>query len=383
MMPFCHVVSRARWRVPFRRSLLFLPLIALAVSVSARAQDRPRLVIDKEVTAFDFSPTGRIAFAVRHVFSDKTTRMQRDDLWIAETDGKKHRILEGEKFVHGTLPFSYTVRALRWSPDGDKLTADLSTSEMINENGDTREGVMTLLLGNTGEAIPIAGGDNTIPGGTNAVWLSDEASVVYLTTAYPADKLFRLNRVRPAAGPGVAIFQGHWFTEVALHPKLDLGVGIERDQGMTGPPRLVTLDLARETSHPLTTLQGYAGGLTISPSGKKVAYWINNEQLEVREIDAPERVSRVRVGVGTLAWSGDETRVLVKRGPERRSGDLIWVKIPPLRSVEPGAAPALAEVIPQPILHDLAYRGFEISPDGKSLAVVEPGGRNIYVYPIP
>jgi hypothetical protein len=338
MMPFCHVVSRARWRVPFRRSLLFLPLIALPVSFSARAQDRPRLVIDKEVTAFDFSPTGRIAFAVRHVFSDKTTRMQRDDLWIAEPDGKKHRILEGEKFVHGTLPFSYTVSALRWSPDGAKLTADLSTSEMINENGDTREGVMTLLLSDAGEAISIIGGDNTIPGGTNAVWLSDEASVVYQTAARPADKLFRLNRVRPAVGPGLAIFQGHWFTEVAWLPKLDLGVGIERDQGMTGPPRLVALDLSRETSHPLTTLQGYAG---------------------------------------------DETRVLVKRGPERRSGDLIWVKIPPLRSVEPGAAPALAEVIPQPILHDLAYRGFEISPDGKSLAVVEPGGRNIYVYPIP
>jgi dipeptidyl aminopeptidase/acylaminoacyl peptidase len=378
-----HAIPRTRWRVLSTRAIPCLAAVTLLVPFSARAQDRPRLVIDKEVTAFDFSPAGRIAYAVRHVFSDKKNRMQRDDLWIAETDGKSHRILEGEKFVHGARPFSYTVRGLRWSPDGTKLTAELSTSEMINDNGDTRQGFMTLLLDDTGKQISVAGGDDMIPGGTNAVWLSDGASVVYLTPEQPAEKLFRLNRVLPAAGPGGAIFPGHLFSEVAWRARLDLGVGIERDQGIAGPPRLVALDLARENLHPMATLEGYAEGLAISPSGKRVAYWINNEQLEVREIDAPEHVSRVHVGVGTLAWSGNQTRILVKRGPARRSSDLIWVEIPPLARVEPGAAPALAEVIPQPILHGLEYRGFDISPDGKSLAVVEPGGRNIYVYPLP
>jgi hypothetical protein len=47
-----------------------------------------------------------------------------------------------------------------------------------------------------------------------------------------------------------------------------------------------------------------------------------------------------------------------------------------------GAVPAAAEVFPQSILHDLEFRQFDISPDGKSLAVIEPGKRNLFVYPV-
>jgi hypothetical protein len=162
----------------------------------------------------------------------------------------------------------------------------------------------------------------------------------------------------------------------------DTGVAIEREQNLMGPPRLVALDLARESSRTLATLEAYAGGLTISPSGKKVAYWINNEQLEVRDIDTPDRVARVRVAVGTLAWAADESRALVKRGAALRSGGLAWVPLPPLGALAAGAVAAATEVFPQSILHDLEFRQFEISPDGKSLAVIEPGKRNLFVYPV-
>jgi hypothetical protein len=144
----------------------------------------------------------------------------------------------------------------------------------------------------------------------------------------------------------------------------------------------VALDLTQESSRLLATLEGYAGGLSFSPSGKRAAYWIDNGQLEVRDVDAPGKVTRLRVPLGTLAWSGDETRVLVKRGPANRSGGLVWLQLPPLATVAAGANPLTVEVLPQSVLHDLGFRQFDISPDGKSLAVVEPGRRNLLVYPL-
>jgi hypothetical protein len=89
------------------------------------------------------------------------------------------------------------------------------------------------------------------------------------------------------------------------------------------------------------------------------------------------------VAVGTLAWSGDETRVLVKRGTAARTSDLVWVPLPALTNIAGGATPAPVEVLPQSILHDLEFRQFDISADGKLLAVVEPGKRNLLVYALP
>jgi hypothetical protein len=387
---------------------------AFLFSADCIAQENPAFRIDEDISRFAYSASGRIAYATRHIFSVKKIRLQRDDIWIAEADGKKRRILLGEKFVRGTGPFSYTVRGLRWSPDGGKLAVEMETSEMINDAGDTREGVMTLLLDDAGREIVIPGADSTIPGATNAAWMADGVSVAYLTEqgranaqapAAPAvkspldrspsdeapsipptkkapDRLFTMNRVKPFAEGASALFQGHVFSVLAWNIKQDGGVAIEREAGANGPARLVTLDPARETSRVLATLVGFAGGLTSSPSGKKVAYWIDNEQLEVRDVEAANRMARVRVALGTLAWSGDESRVLVKRGPVLRSGGLVWVTLPPLAAVAAGAVPATAEVLPQSILHELEFRQFEISPDGRFLGVIEPGKRSLIVYPV-
>jgi len=401
----------------FVDGLLAIPLSLAAFflfSADCRAQENPAFRIDEDISRFAFSGGGRIAYATRHIFSVKKIRLQRDDIWIAEADGKRRRILLGEKFVRGNGPFSYTVRGLRWSTDGAKLAVEMETSEMFNDAGDTREGVMTLLLDDAGREIVIPGADSTIPGATNAAWMADGVSVAYLTEQGRAngqapvatagkssldrapldeapsnppakkapDKLFTMNRVKPFAEGASALFQGHVFSVLVWNTKQDGGAAIEREAGATGSPRLVMLDPVRETSRVLGTLAGYAGGLTISPSGKKVAYWIDNEQLEVRDLEIPNRMARVRVALGTLAWSGDETRVLVKRGPALRSGGLVWVTLPPLVAVAAGAVPATAEVLPQSILHELEFRQFEISPDGRFLGVIEPGKRNLIVYPV-
>ena len=398
-----------------RAAILFLFAGIFFISAECGAQGSLAFKIDENISRFAFSSSRRIAFATRHVYSVKKISLQRDDIWIAEADGKRRRILFGEKFVRGTGPFSYAVRGMRWSADSSKLAVELGTSEMINEDGDTREGVMTLLLDDAGREITIAGADGTIPGATNAAWLTDGVSVVYLSEhvqenavtsseaasnstsnpastsataraklaeALAANKLFSMNLVKAFSEGTRGLFEGHLFSVVAWDRKHDTGVGIERDAGGAGSLRLVTLDLAHESLQMLGTIRGYAGGLTISPSGKKLAYWIDNEVLEVRDVDAPNRMARVRVALGTLAWSGDEARVLVKRGAALRSGGLVWLTLPPLASVATGSEAATAEVAPQSILHDLEFRQFEISPDGRFLGVVEPGKRNLLVYAV-
>src|SRR5258706_15942983 len=113
-----------------------------------------------------------------------------------------------------------------------------------------------------------------------------------------------MNRVKPFAEGGSVLFQGKLFAAVAWNAKQDGGVGIETEAGGKGDSRLVLLDLARETSRVLGMLEGFAGGLSISPSGKKVAYWVDNERLEIREINSPNRMARLRGAIGTFVWSG-------------------------------------------------------------------------------
>ncbi|MBI3669226.1 MAG: hypothetical protein HY237_05545 [Acidobacteria bacterium] len=358
----------------------------LCLPAAPAAQETPTLTIDEECMALAYAPDGRIAYAVRHILTTKHLDLQRDDIWLVATDGKRRRLIHGEKLIQGpkvggAVPFSYAIHSLRWSPDGTKLTAEMFTSQMINERGDTKEGVMTLLFDENGKEIRIAGADSVIPEGTNAAWLADGATLVYLQEAVKPNLLFSANAVRPAAGRGGRLFGEHVFLAVAWNAKLNIGVAIERDRSLSGPPRLVALDPLKDNTRELATLDGYVGGLSLSPSGARVAYYRDHGTLEVREMAVPERVARVRAAFGTYQWAPDERRVLLKRGIERRSGDLVWISLPQPVAPDPKAgAPAVAEVEPQPVLHGLSFRDFELSPDGRSLAVTQPGKRNLLVY---
>ncbi len=370
--------------------LLPLLLLAFCLAVPVRAQDTPTLTVDETCMAFAYAPDGRIAYAVRHILTTRRLEIQRDDIWLIGLDGKRRRIVNGEKLVQGPrglsgpVPFSYAVQSLRWSPDGTRLTVEMLTSQMINERGDTREGVMTLLVDENGKEIKIAGADSVIPEGVNAAWLADGVTVVYLTEAVKPKLLYSIHSVRPVAGRGGPLFAEHAIVAAAWNAKQNAGVAVERDRSLSGPPQLVSLDLIKETRRELAPLDGYVGGLSLSPSGTKVAYFRDHEALEIRELVAPERVARLRVAFGTYQWAPDERRILLKRGLERRSGDLAWVAVPPLgaSSTKPGSgAPPAAEVELRPVLHGLTFRDFELSPDGRFLAVTQPGKRNLQVYP--
>ncbi|HEX2712034.1 MAG TPA: hypothetical protein VHM88_07405 [Candidatus Acidoferrales bacterium] len=368
---------------------LLLLLLASFLAPPLPGQDTPTLTVPETCTAFGYAPDGRIAYAVKHILTTKRLELQRDDIWLLGLDGKRRRIVNGEKLIQGpryggAVPFSYAIQSIRWSPDGTRMTAEMLTSEMTNERGDTREGVLTLLLDDNGKEIKIAGGDSVIPEGTNATWLADGVTVAFLEEAVKPKLLYSIYSVRPVAGRGGQLFTDHAFVAVAWNTKQSAGVGVERDRSLSGSPQLVALDLIKETRRELATLDGFVGGLTISPSGTKVAYFRDYEVLEVRELAAPERVARLRVAYGAYQWAPDERRILIKRGLEHRSGDLAWVTVPPLgaTNTRAGAGPlAVADAQLQPALHGLSFRDFELSPDGRSLGVIEPGKRNLVIYP--
>jgi dipeptidyl aminopeptidase/acylaminoacyl peptidase len=382
------MAASPRFRIPRPAGTvagLLLLAELLCFAAHANSQENPVTTIDQECMAFAYAPDGKIAYGVRHVLTTRRFEIQRDDIWLMTSDGKRRRIVNGEKLVRSQAPYSYTVQSLRWSPDGSRLTAELLTSEMINEAGDTKEGVLTLLLDESGKEIKIAGGDSVIQEATNATWLGDGVTVVYLQEAVKPKLLFGIGLVRPVAGRGGRVLADHVFAAVAWDPKRGQAVAIERDAALSGPPRLVRLDILKETTRDLVTLDGYSGRLTLSPSGTKVAYFRDHEVLEIRDLASPERMARLRVAYGVFQWTPDERRILLKRGLERKTADLVWINVPELVTEAPraaGSAPKVLEPEPQPALHGLTFRDFEFSPDGRFLAVIQPGKRNLLIYPI-
>ncbi len=152
---------------------------------------------------------------------------------------------------------------------------------------------------------------------------------------------------------------------------------------MAGPNRLQRLDLFTDNDKELATLDAYEGGLSVSPSGKKIAYFIDKEVLEIRDLTALNRVARIRIGLGVFRWSPDESRILLKRALEKKSGDLVWIDFPPLTPVPANHEIPVSQPTPIPVLHGLSFRDFAISPDGRNLAVIIPGKRSLLVFPLP
>src|SRR6184192_4185205 len=71
----------------------------LLPSSPAQSLDKPAQTIDEDITAFTFAPDGRIVYSVRRMFKNKKYDMQRDDIWIQDTGGRRRRIFQGEHFT--------------------------------------------------------------------------------------------------------------------------------------------------------------------------------------------------------------------------------------------------------------------------------------------
>jgi dipeptidyl aminopeptidase/acylaminoacyl peptidase len=353
----------------------------------ARAQspdlEKPLLNIDDDISAFAFAPDGRIVYSARRHFHTKQYDFEHDDIWLQDTGGKRRRLLEGQKFERGSTPFSYTIDSFRWSPNGRLILAQLFTTSVVDEHGTTQDSMMTLAMEDNGKEIHLGGTDNLLKDAYDASWLVDNATIVFLTEIVKPRVLFSFKYVNINAGPTGPVFEGRTFLDSYPIARSNVAIAVERDRNLTGPPRLQRLELLAQDDHELATLDGYEGGLSVSPSAKKVAYYIDKEVLEVRDLTDPRKIARLRVGFGTFQWSPDETRILLKRAPEKKSGDLVWIEIPPLTAhTAKDTDPPVTQPAFTPILHDLMFRDFAITADGK-LAVVAIGKRNLLVFPLP
>lgn len=365
--------------------LLICVLVGMCSFPIARAQDldKPLQNIDDEITAFSFAPDGRVVYSVRRTIKTKKYDLQHDDIWLMEANGKRRRLLQGDKFKVGNEPFSYTVDAFQWSPNGREILAQLFTTSVVDESGRTQDSIMTLAVEDSGKEIHFGKGENTIQDCFNAIWLQDNSTIIYLTEAIKPRILFSFRYINIATGPAGLAFEGRTFLDSDRIPGTNSAIAVERDRAMSGPPRLQRLQLLAQDATEVATLDGYNGGLSVSPSGKKVAYFIDRETLEIRDLAAPDHFVRLRVGLGVFHWAPDETRILLKRAVERKSADIVWIAIPPLPAQQPGKDIPVLQPTPQPILHDLTFREFNISPDGRFLGVVFPGKRNLAIFPLP
>jgi len=365
-------------------SLFFLAALCSSVS-PAKAQnlDKPLQSIDEEITAFAYSLDGRIVYSVYRRFKTKEYDLEHDDIWLQEANGKRRRLLEGQKFNRGNRPFSYIVNSFRWSPNGRMILAELLTTTVVDDSGKTEDSFQTLLLEDSGKEIRINKGDSVISDAANATWLPDNATIAFLSESVKPRLLFSLKFTRPSLGSHPSSDEGRTFRDIAWLPGMNSAIAVEQDRALTGPFRLQRLDLLGEDDKELATLDGYDGGLSVSPSGKKIAYFIDKEIIEIRDLTSFNRVARLRIGLGVFRWSPDETRILLKRSLEKKSGDLVWIDLPPLAPNPANHEIPVAQPTPIPILHGLTFRDFAISPDGRSLAVVITGKRNLLVFPLP
>jgi hypothetical protein len=377
--------SLPRWFVQLSRVCsLLVALLGFCFSSQVHAQDldKPLQNIDEEITAFSFAPDGRIVYSVRRNIKTKKYDLQHDDIWLQESNGKRRRLLQGDKFNRGEELFSYAVDSFHWSPNGRLILAQLFTTSVVDE-GRTEDSFQTLAFEDSGKEIHFGKGENIIKDCYNPTWLQDNSTIVYLNEAMKPRMLFSFRYSNISSGPAGVAFEGRTFVDSDRIPRTNAAIAVEQDRAQSGPPRLQRLELLAQDDKEVATLDGYAGGLSVSPSGRKVAYFIDREVLEVRDLAAPDHFVRLRVGLGVFHWSPDENRVLLKRAVERKSGDIVWINIPQLPAQKNVKDVPILTPTPQPILRGISIREFNISPDGRFLAVVLPGKRNLVVFPLP
>jgi hypothetical protein len=392
---------------------------AFPTATPAQSLDKPTATIDEDITSFAFAPDGRIVYSVRRMYRNKKYDMQRDDIWIADSGGgRRKRIFQGEHFTVAappipverddsddeadqkgkkhkkdridkdkplTPPFTYLVSGFNFSPDGRLVLVELLTSTIHTDSDHQQDERMTLVLDESGREIKLSGDNAVIHDAADPMWLSDNQTIVYLTEILKPNVLFSYRFANVRTGPAGPAFEGRTFIASVPIPHSNSAIAIERDKNLSGPPRLQRLELLAQDDKELATLDGYETGLSVSPSGKRVAYFIDKEVMEVRDLQSPNRLARVRIGLGAIQWAQDETYLLVKRSPERKSGELVWIALPPLANVGNLHSDQIPVTQPDPIpiLHGLTFRDFAISPNGGTLAVVPPGKRNLLLFPIP
>jgi hypothetical protein len=376
--------TRGRWHKSQRYMVLALVamlwLVPCCGVVRGQNLDKPVINIDEEVTAFSYAADGRIAYSVRRMYKAKKYELQRDDIWMMEPGGKRRKLFNGEKFTPGDKPFTYQVESFTWSPNGKILAVQLFTTSVDVESGRTEDARALLFVDDNGRELRPSGKEPLVMEAEHPLWLRDNATVIMMKEEVAPREMFSMQYLYMSSGPGQKAFEGRTFRDAARISGSNSAIAVERDRNMDGPPRLQRLELLAQDDKELATLDAFVGGLSVSPSGTKAAYYLDNEVLEIRDLESPNKVARMRVGLGVLQWNADETRIYLKRTIEKKSADLVSVAVPPLVAYKAGQTIPVMEPTPNILLHGLTVREFGLSPDGRFLAVVLPGKRNLQIF---
>jgi hypothetical protein len=344
-----------------------LTLMLFLFSSCSHAQDKPLMEISRDCQVFAFSSQGKIVCASPQLKRAKKILIQRANVWVAEPNGKEKQIVDSEKFMPAANPESYIVNTLSWSPDGSRMAMSMTTEKPSSEESSASTTRSIALLDDDGREIKIEGSKTRfLDDAANGAWLPDNVTVVYLIGAGP----YKIGRVSTVTGQSSMLFEGHPFEAVVWDTKRNQAFAVGQNLTPSGRESIVQLDLLHETLKEVSRADTYQGVLSLSPSGKKIAFFEDGDTIEVHDLENPSlKPLRVRVGMGVFGWSRDERRVLLKRGPADKSGELIWVGLYDGTFVH--------------ALHGLEYHDFQISPNGESIAVTQPGKEVLRVYPLP
>jgi hypothetical protein len=349
-------------------------------SSHAQNLDKPVTNIDEEVTAFAYAPNGNVVFSVRRMFKTKKYDLQRDDIWLLESGGKRKRLLEGQKFTHDDKLFTYQVESFTWSPNAHVIAVQLITTSMDPDAGAREDAPALLLLEDSGRELRPNGKDPLVMQAQSPLWLRDNQTLVYLTNEDTPRDLYAMQYLNISSGPAGKAFEGRTFEGASRVSGSNAAIGVERSRTFDGPPRLQRLDLLSQDDREVATLDAYSGGIIVSPGGTRVAYFLDKEVLEIRDLTAPVRIARMRIGLGVLQWSADESRLYLKRTLEKKSADLVSFQVPELRAYPAHSEIPVLEPEPRMLLHGLTIREYSLSPDGRFLGVVLPGKRNLQIF---
>ena len=377
----CAALSATRCGTALAATLV--AAIFLLHAPPAAAQDNPKMVIDADCQAFDISANNEIVFAVPKLKRIKKLVVERDEIDVATGPNKGRRLVDPDKFMPMPPPTGYVVNSLAWAPDGRHIAASITLQEPppdyhvhIKRKGEEDRSddadafsvggqKVVALFDDDGNEVKVTGSkDRFIQNATDATWLADGQTVVYLSLAPP----YTITRVRPSDGQTTQLFEGHTFDTVVWDAARNRAFAVSSNLSLRGRLTILSLDLVHEAVTELATIDNYAGSLAVSKSGKKIGFFEDGDTIEVIDVNNPSKRVKANAGLGTFQWGRDDDRVLVKRGSPDESNDLVWVR--------------LNDDSFTPVLHDLEFHSFQIAPDGESLAVTIPGKRVLKVFPL-
>ena len=338
-----------------RHSLLPVLLLVIIAPLTLNAQEKPILEISHDCQVFAVSSNNKIVCAVPGLKRVKKAIIQRADLFVA-SNGKDRQILEADKFMPVPPPQSYIVNSLSWSPDGSRIAMSMTQQKPATDDEPSSAGPAVALLDDDGHEIKVPGlKGRFIEEAARATWLADNVNVAYLIGAGP----FKIGRISTVTGQASTLFEGHTFDAVVWDAAHNSAYAISSNLNVQNRQAIFQLDLMKEGVREIARIDAYQGQLSVSPSGKKIGFFADGDAIEVIDLSNPSKPTKVRAGMGMFEWSRDERRVLLKRGPPEKSGELIWV--------------GLYDNTFVPALHGLEYHAFEITPDGGAVVVTEPG----------